>query len=154
MKDVCVWPPTFAMIERMEDLDPTRLSGACPFYGYTIDDSGTQFAVWVQSSSGLRLFVAEEIDAVHVVLVLKPQAPPGARDADHQSYVGPPRCITGHLSKPLGHRPIIDETRGDPVRRLTPPVELAPDESIHPTDLAALRARTERVRRRLRDAAA
>lgn len=101
-----------------DDIDPTTLPGAAPFFAYLVEQNDLHLTVYFpfrelfEDEERRRLFVAEESDAVYVALVFEPT--PQLDDGVVRGWAGgPPEVDSAHvmLERPLAGRGVVDAVR-------------------------------------------
>lgn len=99
--------------------NPLSLPNVISFSAWSADEGGKHLTLfWNYAPSKLRVFVAEETDAVHVLVIdATIQVPPA--EGEHHGW-----GLVGHaefsveLSQPIGRRPVVDATDGTARRRV------------------------------------
>ncbi len=102
-----------------DDGDPTDLPHTVPFFGYSVAANGLSITIYSPPyGEDMVVYVAQEHDAVHVVLRERPEPLPDGVHRGSALLEAPVTETLVKLERPLGGRPIIDATRGQRAKRL------------------------------------
>lgn len=122
-----------------EEVDPRTLPGGVPFLAYSVEENDLHLTLFLRHHNAWekrerrRLFIAEQPDAVYLLLVFGRAFDP-AEHIGRGWAGGPPGVESAHamLEQPLSQRRVVDAFRDEAVTRVRSEPSLAFFDRVDP----------------------